>query len=123
VDRRVARLRGLVPVSVGLEHRVVLVTHTLLTTHPTDWSQTARLGRGMSPFGPQPHTFGTTSREPHRALTALRSLLMVSLASPKRSEVFSSNSSSFSIPAKPGRIDRFMKMIWRASSALRIGIP
>ena len=37
--------------------------------------------------------------------------------------VFGSKSSSFSMPAKPGRIERFMKMTWRASSALRIGIP
>ena len=47
----------------------------------------------------------------------------MSFASPKSSVVFSSKSSSFSMPAKPGRIDRFMKTICRASSALRIGMP
>jgi hypothetical protein len=59
----------------------------------------------------------------YSALTALRSLLMVSLASPKSSEVFSSKRSSFSIPANPGRIERFMKITALASSTFRIGIP
>ena len=59
----------------------------------------------------------------YRAFTAVSSLHMVSLASPNSRVVFSSKSSSFSMPAKPGRIDRFMKTICLASSALRIGMP
>ncbi len=55
--------------------------------------------------------------------TAFTSLASESLASPKSRVVFGSKSSSFSIPANPGRIDRFMKTICCASSALRIGMP
>ena len=58
-----------------------------------------------------------------RALTAVRSLLRVSLASPNSSVVFGSKSSSFSMPAKPGRIERFMNTTCLASSAFRIGMP
>ena len=47
----------------------------------------------------------------------------MSLASPNSSVVLGSKSSSFSIPAKPGRIERFMNTIFFASSALRMGMP
>src|SRR5512133_3499669 len=43
-----------------------------------------------------------------RALSSVSSLLMVSFASPNSSVVVGSYRSSFSIPAKPGRIERFM---------------
>ena len=57
------------------------------------------------------------------ALTALSSLPIESFASPNSSVVLGSKSSSFSMPAKPGRIDRFMNTTALASSALRIGMP
>ena len=57
------------------------------------------------------------------AFTSASSLPMVSLASPNSSVVVGSYSSSFSIPANPGRIDRFMKTTCRAWLACRIGIP
>ena len=59
----------------------------------------------------------------YSALTALSSLPSESLASPKSRVVLGSKSSSFSMPAKPGRIERFMKTTCLASSALRIGMP
>jgi hypothetical protein len=60
---------------------------------------------------------------PYNAFTADSNLVMDSRASPNNSVVFGSNSSSFSMPANPGRIDRFMKTTWCASPASRIGIP
>jgi len=57
------------------------------------------------------------------AFTALTSFVSESFASPKNITVFGSNMSSLSMPANPGRIDRFMKMMFLAWSALRIGIP
>ena len=58
-----------------------------------------------------------------RALSSASSLPMVSLASPKSNVVVGSYRSSFSMPAKPGRMDRFMKTTWRAWLACRIGMP
>ena len=58
-----------------------------------------------------------------RALSSASSLPMVSLASPKSRVVVGSYSSSFSMPAKPGRMERFMKTTWRAWLACRIGMP
>ena len=66
---------------------------------------------------------GYSSPKPQSALTAFSSLPRDSLASPKNSVVVGSKRSSFSMPAKPGRIERFMKMTCLASSALRIGMP
>src|SRR4051794_20490917 len=57
------------------------------------------------------------------ALTALTSLVRESLASPKNMTVFGPNIRSLSMPAKPGRMDLFMKMMFLAWSAFRIGIP
>ena len=57
------------------------------------------------------------------ALTAVSTLPRVSLASPNSSVVWGSKSSSFSMPAKPGRIDRLRKTTALAWSALRIGMP
>ena len=62
-------------------------------------------------------------RQTVRALSSASSLLMVSLASPNSSVVVGAYSSSFSMPAKPGRIERFMKTTWRAWLACRIGMP
>jgi hypothetical protein len=47
----------------------------------------------------------------------------VSLASPNSSVVFGSKSSSLSMPAKPGRIERLRKTMFSASSALMMGMP
>jgi len=58
-----------------------------------------------------------------RALTAATTFVRESLASPNNSVVFGSKSSSLSMPAKPGRIERFMNTMLRASSTARIGIP
>lgn len=44
----------------------------------------------------------------YSAFTAVNSLAIDSRASPNSSVVFGSKSSSFSIPANPGRIERFM---------------
>ena len=44
-------------------------------------------------------------------MTALTSLVRESLASPKNITVFGPNMRSLSIPANPGRIERFMKMM------------
>src|SRR5699024_10470436 len=57
------------------------------------------------------------------ALTACSSLPRDSLASPNNRGVVGSTMNSLSMPAKPGRIERFMKMTCLASSALRIGMP
>ena len=61
--------------------------------------------------------------EDHIALTAATTFVKESLASPKRSVVFGSKRSSLSIPAKPGRMERFMKTMLWASSTARIGMP
>jgi len=57
------------------------------------------------------------------ALTAETTFVSESLASPNSSDVFGSNSNSFSIPAKPGRIERLRKTTWAALPTCRIGIP
>ena len=59
----------------------------------------------------------------YRALSAPTTLVSDALASPKSNVVFESKSSSFSIPAKPGRIERFKKMTFPACATSRIGIP
>ena len=64
----------------------------------------------------------TTTEDPAAALDGLIALHLdfvftcsvstaPAMSSPNSSVVFSSNNNSFSMPAKPGRIDRFMKMI------------
>jgi len=58
-----------------------------------------------------------------RALTAATTFVSESLASPNNSVVFGSNSRSLSMPANPGRMERFMNTMLRASSTARIGIP
>ncbi len=58
-----------------------------------------------------------------RALTAATTFVSESLASPNNSVVFGSKSSSLLMPAKPGRIERFMNTMLRASSTARMGIP
>ena len=57
------------------------------------------------------------------ALTAATTLVRESLASPKSSVVLGSKSSSFSMPANPGRIERFRKTTCAAWSTSRIGMP
>ena len=59
----------------------------------------------------------------HASLTAATSLVRVSLASPNSSVVLSSNSSSLSMPANPGRIERLRKTMLAASSAWMMGMP
>ncbi len=59
----------------------------------------------------------------YAAFTAATSLVSESFASPKSMSVFGSYISSLSMPAKPGRMLRFMKTIFFASSAFRIGMP
>jgi hypothetical protein len=49
--------------------------------------------------------------------------LTADLASPKSIEVFGSKYSSFSIPAKPGFIERLITITERESDTSRIGIP
>lgn len=56
-------------------------------------------------------------------LTAATSLLRESLASPKSITVLGSYRSSLSMPAKPGRIERFMKTICLDSSTSSTGMP
>ena len=60
---------------------------------------------------------------PYSAFAAASSLVRESLASPKSSVVLGSKSSSFSMPAKPGRIDRLRKTTCWAWSTSRIGMP
>ena len=55
--------------------------------------------------------------------TAFTNLASVSFASPNSRVVLSSKRRSLSIPANPGRIERFRKMTLAASSALMIGMP
>ena len=88
--------------------------HPLLIRHFTAGS--CRL-RGTSRPG-QPRV-----PSPQRALTAPSTLVSESLASPNRSVVLGSNSSSFSIPAKPGRIERLRNTTCPAWATSRIGIP
>ena len=59
----------------------------------------------------------------YAALTAATSFVSESLASPKNMTVFGPNMRSLSMPANPGRIERFMKMMFFAWSAFRIGMP
>ena len=81
-------------------------------------SSESGVDRGLSSSSIMPR-----QRPPQSALTALSSLPSDSLASPNSSVVRGSKSSSFSMPANPGRIERFMNTTCFASSALRIGMP
>jgi hypothetical protein len=62
-------------------------------------------------------------RSPYAALTAETSLVSESLASPKSMVVLGSYRRSLSMPAKPGRIDRFRNTMLCAWSTFRIGMP
>ena len=55
--------------------------------------------------------------------SASTTFVNVSFASPNVSTVFGAKNSSFSMPAKPGRIDRFSTMQDLARSAFRTGMP
>ncbi len=59
----------------------------------------------------KPRPFGQSffNLDLYRVFSELTTLVKESLASPKSSEVFGSNNTSFSMPAKPGRIERFKK--------------
>ena len=59
----------------------------------------------------------------YAAFTAWTNLVRESLASPKNMIVFGSYISSLSMPAKPGRIERFMNTMFLAWSTFRIGMP
>ena len=59
----------------------------------------------------------------HASFTAATSLVSVSLASPNSRVVFASKSSSLSMPANPGRIERLRNTMFSASSALMMGMP
>ncbi len=66
--------------------------------------------------------------EPHlhrgqRDFSAVTSAVSDAFASPNSSVVFGSKSSSFSMPANPGRIERLRKTMAPAWSASRIGMP
>jgi len=59
----------------------------------------------------------------YSALRADTTLVNDSFASPNKSVVLASYKSSFSMPAKPGRIDLFRKITFPALSTSRIGMP
>jgi hypothetical protein len=59
----------------------------------------------------------------YSAFTAPSTLVRDSLASPNSRVVCGSYISSFSIPANPGRMERFRKTTCRASETSRMGIP
>ncbi len=87
-----------------------------------------RPNREASTWSPQHPTSQPSCRpkcraERQRFLTALSTLVKDCLASPKSRDVLGSYSNSFSMPAKPGRMERFRKMTCWASPTSRMGMP
>ena len=84
-------------------------------------------GRGAEQTGAESAEVGRPDRRPsigdHASFTAATSLVSVSLASPNSRVVFGSKSSSLSMPANPGRIERLRNTMFSASSALMMGMP
>src|SRR5262249_10832662 len=84
-----------------------------------------RIANGLDPSRGWDRGLDAPRREKrdHCALTPAISCSIESFASPKSITVLGFTNSGFSIPAKPGLIDRLRTTTLCASSTLRIGIP